>query len=39
MLHAIEQGFNATEDSVYISFKDRWLKYLGLGDDYKIEKA
>ena len=37
MIHAIEQGFNASEDSVYISFKDRWLKYTqGLGDDYKI---
>ncbi|MEC7746838.1 MAG: FlgD immunoglobulin-like domain containing protein, partial [Candidatus Neomarinimicrobiota bacterium] len=30
-------GFNAAEDSVYLSIKDRWLKYLqGLGDDYKI---
>jgi len=37
MVDAIEQGFDSSEDSVYISFKDRWLKYLqGLGDDYKV---
>ena len=37
MVDAAEEGFDASEDSVYISFKDRWLKYLqGLGDDYKV---
>ena len=37
MVDAVEEGFDASEDSVYISFKDRWLKYLqGLGDDYKV---
>ena len=37
MTNAEALGFNAAEDSVYLSIKDRWLKYLqGLGDDYKI---
>ena len=37
MTDAEDLGFNATEDSVYLSIKDRWLKYLqGLGDDYKV---
>jgi hypothetical protein len=37
MADAIEQGFDASEDSVYLSIKDRWLKYTqGLGDDYKV---
>ena len=37
MTDAEDLGFNAAEDSVYLSIKDRWLKYLqGLGDDYKV---
>ena len=37
MTGAEDLGFNAAEDSVYLSIKDRWLKYLqGLGDDYKV---
>ena len=37
MTNAEALGFNAAEDSVYLSIKDRWLKYLqGLGDDYKV---
>ena len=37
MTSAEELGFNAEEDSVYLSIKDRWLKYIqGLGDDYKV---
>jgi hypothetical protein len=37
MTNAEALGFNAAEDSVYLSVKDRWLKYLqGLGDDYKV---
>ena len=37
MTDAEELGFNAEEDSVYLSIKDRWLKYIqGLGDDYKV---
>ena len=36
MLDAIDQGFNPEEDTVYISFQDRWLTYLqGLEDGYK----
>ena len=35
MTDADADGFNLAEDSVYLSIKDRWLKYLqGLGDDY-----
>ena len=37
MVDANADGFDLAEDSVYLSIKDRWLKYLqGLGDDYTV---